>query len=293
MTRLLLFAIFLLVGCMKPESTVGSDPEPKSSGVVDETQRAGATSSTNWPTEDAPAPRPKIKAVLDSTLTFQFLDTALNGIKRSGTLVLYRSGVIPALDRPDSVVVHFEEQLSIKVSPINTLPFKPQDSDTIRFSVRVATDSLECLLLGFSYAIHDKKFLNSPFSSIPNSSYPMTSRHFSYHGKADSSLAKLGISDWGKDEWCFYIPGSPFFWKAEVGPDLEIGPLPFGDFPVRLLRISKTGAGSDVNHLETYEVKIRPKLPDGPNQGATVHSFSLGAPLLSMDVNPSISIRSR
>lgn len=293
MKPLLLSATLLLMGCMEPDGTVGSDSKPESSGIADEDRRAGATSSTNWPTEEAAAPRPKIKAMMDSNLTFQFLDTALNGIRRSGALILYRSGAIPALDAPDSVVIRFTDRLSADIAPRDLPPIRTGESDTLHFSVRVETDTLECLLLGFSYSIQEKRFLNPRFSSLPNAAYPMTSRHFSYRGKPDSSLARLGIADWGKDEWCFYIPGSPFFWKADYGPNLEIGPLPFGDFPVRLLRIGKTGAGSDVNHLETYEVKIRPKLPDGPNQGATVHSFSLGAPLLSMDVDASISIRSR
>ena len=82
-----------------------------------------------------------------------------------------------------------------------------------------------------------------------------------FKGLVDSSLAAFGPSEPEKTKWCFYIPGSPYFWQVDqvkLGDTLFVGDLPAGKYPLRLIRIKAQDAKHRMNLLEVYSMNMKP-----------------------------------
>jgi hypothetical protein len=252
----LALGLLAISGCMQPDPTGTTDPTTSKSGVEDRDLLAGATSSTNWPQEDAPALPTWVSGSTESEPVLRFLDSSGAPLHASGRMTLYRAGIIPAFTAPESTVVAFENSGTQIVSHALLLQIDHDNADSVFFSVRVDLDSVESFMCGFLYSTRLKKILASPFSGKPDYSFNFASRRFAIHGVADPSLLKLGFPVQGKTTLCFYIPGSPFFFNVIPDSVLTIGPVPVGDFPVRLMRITASAGQTGPDQLEVYEVKV-------------------------------------
>jgi hypothetical protein len=258
MKFLFAFALLLFTACMKPESIAGAKPDLSESGIIDNDLLAGATSSTNWPPEEVFPNRISARGEADSQLVIQFYEF-ITPAKVTGKVTLFQGGIVPLLDSVPSRSFEFSEKDTLFIPESAFIPLRQQDSDTVRFSLKIETDTSECLFLGFAYSIKQKVFINSPFSIPSLSTAILTESKFSFKGTVDSSLALFGPSFAGKSEWCFYIPGTPYFWMAErvkAGDTLNVGRLPTGKYPLRLIRIQAQAANQRMNLLEVYSIKV-------------------------------------
>jgi hypothetical protein len=274
---------------MQPDPA-GNGDSTLGTGIKDQDLMAGATSSTNWPQEDAGRQPQLVKGSADSSLILYFMDSTKTRIRMSGTLTLFKAGKIPALDAPDSLRIGFVDQDSIKVTSGALHAFSNGKDDTLYFSVLVEFGDLECFLAGFSYSPSLKKFLDSPFSEEPNYSGTISDRHYSIHGVPDSSLLNKGISSGGKIEWCFYIPGSPFYFKVSSDTAIDIGPVPQGQYPIRLLKVTEADGGSNRTQLDVYEVKVVDGLIDSMHH-TSYNVIQSGEKIFTTLLSSPVSIR--
>jgi hypothetical protein len=240
-----------LMGCLS-ESGTGNGAKSDQSGIIDDNLRAGASSSTNWPNEGNPVY--EIHGRVDSALVLHFLDVGAPA-KISGKVTFYQGGIIPALDSVPSFEWPFSGTDSIEV-PLNMLQdsLEVQGGDTLSFSMKVDADGNECLLVGFIYSIHQKKFLRDHFSLFPESTHFLVKPEYSFRGDLDSLLPHLPPVT-GNVQTSFYIPGTSYYWKKGLVSPLDIGPLPKGSYPLRLIRISDPESGSG-SKVEIFEIKF-------------------------------------
>ena len=289
MKKQLALILFLVTGCMQPES---GDPsrEGAPAGVEDPDLLAGASSSTNWPSEDAgDSSHLLVSGHADSLLVLHFGTTSAR--KRiSGQVSVFHAGIIPALDSIPLTVFPFQDADSILIRPEQLSIASTGGKDTLSFSVRVEIDTAQCLLIGFAFSRSGKTFLTSPYSRDPERTFPFSRPRYSFKVTVDSALIRFGGYSEGKSEWCFYIPGSPYFWKVGFDSLVEIGPVPNGIFPLRLLRISHPDGASNQNRLEVYEVLIK-KVEPTVTQHSSFPVIRLGEKLLTASGMTSYSIR--
>lgn len=289
MKILFAFALLALMACLKPESISGTTPEDRESGIIDTDLLAGATSSTNWPAEDVFPERISVRGKADSQLVIHFFKV-LTPIQTTGRITLFQGGIVPILDSVTSTTFPFSEKDSLLIPESAFIPLRQDDSDTVRFSLKIETDTAECLFLGFVYSIKQKAFINSPFSIPSLSTAILTESKFSFKGTVDSVLALFGPSFAGKSEWCFYIPGTPNFWMAarvKSGDTLEVGRLPMGKYPLRLIRIQAQEANQRMNLLEVYSIKVT---IDSANQSRSF-ILGLGNRIIAREISNSKLIR--
>jgi hypothetical protein len=290
MRAITVFALLALMGCMKPDPT-GPTQSDITSGVEDQNLLAGATSSTNWPTEDGGHVPMEISGKADSILLLVFHDTHTTNEAIAGKVTFYQGGVIPALDPVISKSIDFPKTDSLRITSEAFRGLPSSSNDTIFFTVAIESDSLRSLITGFAYSIKQRAFIKSPFS-VDSTSYPkLVPPRYSFRGVVDSSLLKTGTSIPGIEQWCFYIPGSPYFWKVGFDSILEIGPLPYGKYPFRMMRIRNSEGKLDRNRLEVFEVIVSAGLITGPGQHPPFY-FKVGGKVLSVEVPASLSIRS-
>jgi hypothetical protein len=287
MKILLAYVLLLMAGCMKPDPT-GPEQTDAKSGIEDQNLLAGATSSTNWPQEDAGSKKIIAKGEVDTGIVIRFTDTAKTPMKMTGSLSIYQAGLISAIDIPESTTISFSDldHISIPSKAITGLVSAHQD--TILFSILIKSDTLQCLLAGFVYSIEHKKFLKSPFSGITTYSYPFSVSRYMIRGIPDSSLPTVTFSASGKTGWCFYIPGSPFFFNVKLDSAIRIGPVPQGNYPIRLLKLSSLDGVPGSSQLDVFEVKL---VFSGKNRDFP-YAVSVGDRIFSQTVKSSVSIRS-
>ncbi len=291
MRFLFALAVIALTGCMKPDSK-GLEPESNEPTIKDMDLRAGATSSTNWPTEDAGHTPMVISGRADSSLLLVFHNTQTTTEAIAGMVTFYQGGVIPALDTIITKSFAFQKTDTLHILPEEFQGMPSIGKDTVLFSIGIESDTLSSLIVGFAYSLKQKAFLRSPFS-VDSTSFPkLAAPKYSFKGLVDSSLAKSGSSFPGNEQWCFYIPGTPYFWKAGFGSTLEIGPLPYGKFPFRLLRILASEGKLGRNRLEVFELNVVEAPITGPGQIPTYY-IKVGDQVLGIDVPTSLSIRSK
>jgi hypothetical protein len=277
-----------LSGCLQTDPAGKGPDEREPTGIQDAGQLAGATSSTNWPTDDGGRIAWTVRGVADTAISLRFTGSDGAFCPATGTFTLYEFGPIPALDSVRSLAIPFSSMDTVRLSPEAFLPLFPNGEDTLRFSLNITTDTSQCLLVGFVYSVKEGRFLSSPLPSRP--SFRMRNAGFSFRGEADTSLSKIGPSFAGKNQWCFYIPGSPYFWMVDPDSVLEIGPLPLGSYPLRLLRIIPEENRSDRSRMEIIAMQFV-KVSALP--GAKAFRFQAGETLQSIDVPADLSLRPR
>lgn len=289
MKILFAFALLLCTACMKPESMTGTPPEDRESGIVDNDLLAGATSSTNWPAEDVFPERISVLGKADSQVIIHFLNF-VTPVQVTGKVTLFQGGIVPVLDSVPSISFEFTERDTVFIPESAFLPLGHAGMDTVRFSLKIETDTTACLFLGFVYSIKLNAFINSPFSIVSSSTGILAESKYAFNGKVGADLALFGPSFAGKAEWCFYIPGTPYFWLAErvnSGDVLKVGRLPTGKYPLRLIRIRAQEANQQMKLLEVYSIKVTQDLTGFPKE----YSLELGNKVLSREISNASPIR--
>lgn len=290
MKYLIVIACFALGGCLSTDVT--EPGQSNDAGVIqDQNLLAGATSSTNWPQEDGGRRRLAIKGKSQSGLTLYFKDTTGVAQKMTGIMRIYPAESIPAFASVKSVEVQIRDQDSLVLSSGFLRDNLSSTKDTVAFSLFFEIDSLQSLLTGFVYSKAAKDFLKSPFSMDPDFSSLIVHPHYSIHVVPDSGLPTVKDPVTGKMVMCFYIPGSPFFFKADRDTAIDIGPLPIGKYPIRIIRITEKAGETKTNLLEVFEALITPSPIDAVNH---YHhdNIKTGKKLFEAEYGNSISIRS-
>ncbi|MDQ3002151.1 MAG: hypothetical protein M3Y08_12940 [Fibrobacterota bacterium] len=287
MKHLSTLVIILLMGCLKPEKVNGPDRNLGGPVIEDNNLLAGATSSTNWPQEDGGSQPIAVSGRADSVLVLRFRKI-LDPVNLGGRISVFKGGVIPALESTPYFTVDYpvSDSIAFPLTELTRLQ-KEAGTDTVSFTLRIESDTLECLLLGFSYSLKLKKFISSPFSVFSGKPFLMSEIKYFIKGVVDSSIRNSGPYLQGKTEWCFYIPGSPYFWKAGFGDTLQIGPVPFGVFPFRLLKVLHPDGNKSKYRLEAYEVKM-----SLVSYNSKTFLVKVGEQIFSFESTAPISIRS-
>jgi hypothetical protein len=251
----------ILAGCMAPEGP-GTDSAVSDPTVHDQNLLAGATSSTNWPSEDAGTRPLEVGFEADSALTFLFMQKPDSGmpvqsIRISGNIRIYRAGYIAAFDSVPAFMMHFENQDSLRIQPETLESLDPKGNDSVQFSICITHGVLQTYYPRFVYSKSLKKFLFLPTTTKTGFSNVMLLPHYLFMGFPDSDMAKVLSDTEGSPKFCYYIPGSPYFWQNRFKDDtLFLGPIPLGNFPLRFVKISSVPGQKKKFKLESFELTL-------------------------------------
>ncbi len=290
MRLLIVFIVVSLMGCLQADRANGPQ-NIETTNIRDQNLLAGATSSTNWPQEDVGSKRALVVVKFDSTLTMDFTDTTDIPIPLSGTLSIYLGGTIPAIDKPDSMKLNLGNRNSIVLSENEFKSELAAGKDTVLFSVLIRSDSMECLITGLMYSKGAHLFSRHPGGTLARFTYPISIPKYGFKAVPGDSLPKTVVSKAGKTGWCFYIPGSPYFFLPEVADIITVGPLPQGTYPIRLLVISEDIGNPKLQTLTIYEVKLvfsrkNPQWPTAVEIGEKISESTLKSSVsLRFDLN--------
>lgn len=280
-------SLFALSACLQtepagPGTDLDAEKLPEDNG-----RRAGASSSTNWPNEFV-INRNKAVWSFDSVLRIEFFDipdrapARDSSVKRSGTLYLYPANAIPALDSIKSVSWTIEEASAVDIPISRILTAATPGSDTVRFNVRLDLAPLHGWFQGFQYEKSTGKLIETPFSPLPEKTFFLKFDWFYFQGSVPQVTSLLPAPAGNNPEISFYIPGTPNFCKAQAD-SFKVGPLPKGEYPLRIVRTSGL-AGSTVGTLvEIWELKVTGQ--------ELISNFTLGEPVLTFQSKGKISLR--
>lgn len=287
---LLLLSLSIFVGCMKPDATNPSTEDPVQV-PEDQELRAGASSSTNWPVKFGD-PSISIAVAAGSDFILRFSNTSGTGsdsarvpAKLTGKLSVCKSGTIPVLDSLRTASVGFFESDSVGLAAALLDSLFESSRDTLLFNVHIKTDSLETWAFGFGYSRKSKQFFKALLSIETENSLFLKSTLDTIQGVLDTSggLPKSALN--GKSIFCFYIPGTPFFWKPTTD-SLVLGPIPDGNYPLRLLRVTYAGEKDSGTEMEAYEVGCSKLAPD-----SFLYRIKPGAAILNYRAHTTVSLR--
>jgi hypothetical protein len=284
-------------GCLKAESPAGPEQDMEQTEVLEPVRIAGATSSTNWPDGlDGGRTAITVHGRADSLLSIDFMtlrdqDPGYTPTSIDGKYILYDGNGVPALAPVDSVmeIFHGKSTLTIPFSRVEELP--RYGRDTLGLSIRIVSDTLECLIAGFYYSLSQRTFIHSPFSTNPQSSYHLHSPRDSFKAELDTVgvSALLDRTQPGL-ELSFYIPGSSYHWSLGSNYSIALGPIPKGPYPLRLIRRALT-ADSASALVEIYEVVVTKRVISIFGQPEKPAYFKIGAKLLGQEMVPPRSLR--
>lgn len=288
--------LLAVAGCLQSEPTTGGSTS--GSGIQDPDLLAGATSSTNWPQEDAGFHSIEIFGTVDSALVFAFkqkLETAgmFRTVRLSGSVRLYRAGYIPVFDSVPSIRLNLAMTDTFRISPDDLNPLFPKDMDTLRFMLEFRTDSTMALAPGFSYSRKQGKFVDGSSTFSNQASIQMTDPHYKFAGFPDSSFGASLADTTGNVGFYYYIPGSPYFWRHSfAGDTLLIGPTVSGTFPLRCVKIiSHAGPETDYS-VEIFPLSlVKEVVNDSIHHFDPIKVFELGSPILQAVEKGTPSIR--
>jgi hypothetical protein len=283
---LCLFSLYL-VGCLSPDTTNSGTTGKESETIEDNDLLAGSSSRTTWPPDIVGDTVISILLQPGKSLTYHFriLDSLNNPVnfKISGKLTLFRNGGIPAIDSVPSFEFAFVDQDSVTLSADQLLPFAKKGQDSIVFNIRMESPHWgNSFLMGFKFHLARAVFSNPELSFISINSVFLIRGEKYFHGPCDLNTISSNLIGKGKSVLSFYIPGTPYFWK--ITPDsINLGPVPEGLYPLRLLRITDMGDGLLGSEVEVFEM-----LQLGTKHTA---SFQVGNRILEMRTEKTISLR--
>lgn len=296
-SRACALAAALVAGCLKPEMA-GPGSDPDSAVIRDDDRTAGATSTTNWPPEDAGTQPIQVYGRADSALTFTFRQAAHPGeeprnIAWRGTIRLYHAGYIPVFDSVPAIDLSFPLSDSIRIGAEDLDRLTAGAEDTLRFSAEIGSGSEAGLMIGFSYSVKRKEFLEWPRPINTEGSLSLSDAHYFFAGKPDSAFRSFLSDTGGNATFYYYIPGSPYFWRNPLaGDSLSIGPIYKGGFPLRCVKVI-----SDADPTAGYAVEVFPMemqkeaANDSIRHFETRYVFRLGPSLLRFTGRGSLPLR--
>jgi hypothetical protein len=284
---ILAFSLFALSACLQtnPDETgsvVDLEKTPEDDG-----RRAGASSSTNWPNEFV---HNQNKAVwsFDSVLRIEFFEIPRvapawdSSVRRSGTIYLYPGKAIPALDSIKPIFWNIDESSSFEIPIQKIRETAASPSDTIWFNVRLDLDSLHGWFQGFQLERRTGKLVETPFSPFPEKTVFLKFAWFYFKGSVSQVTSLLPPPPGSNPEISFYIPGTPKFCKA-VTDSFQVGPLPKGEYPLRIIRTTSLAGSVAGTLVEVWELNIK-----GQDLTAT---FTLGEQVLAFQSTGKITLR--
>lgn len=284
-----LSAVSLLLGaCLQTDPGAPTPDNTTVTPPVDDGRSAGATSSTNWPTDFGDPRVITISGKADADLHIhikEFLTVPPFGnlpLKANGKISFFKAGVIPALEASLPTVVSFQEEDTIVIGKEFLDSLFPLAGDTLNFNAHIRVDTVEAFIIGFSYSKREGKFLQSPISE--NTGTPVFLKHprFYYKGNLKVDPSQLPPAT-GSFEYCFYIPGTPVFIKTAADGHFEIGPMPFGNYPLRLMRLVHLDSQPRETLVEAWELKVDEKFFDS--------SVTVGAKVISVKTQGILNLR--
>jgi hypothetical protein len=292
----ILVAALAVAGCLQSEPTAGGTTS--GSGIQDPGLLAGATSSTNWPQEDAGFHHIEISGTVDSTLTLAFmqkLETTgmAKTVRLSGTVTVYRCGYIPVFDSVPSIRLKLAMTDTFRISSDQLNPLFPKDMDTLRFMLEFRTDSTMALAPGFFYSRKQGKFVDGSSIFSDQASLQLTDPHYKFAGFPDSAFSASLADTTENIDFYYYIPGSPYFWRHSfAGDTLLIGPTVSGSFPLRCVKIT-THAGPKTDYsVEIFPLSlVKETVNDSIHHFEQIKMFELGSPVLQTFGQGTPSIR--
>ena len=278
-------AMAAMLGCMAPDP---AEPGPaEDTSVPDRNQLAGATSSTNWPPEDAGSKTIGAKVKVDSQFRISFFDTSGGSLPLSGTVTVFAGNGIPVFHAPDSSRFRFTQSSSLSI-PDSILPGKAGSaSDSLVFSVRVDTDSLHTLITGYLFSKRERKFVDFKDPRFSRT-FRMSTHGYAFRVESSGGLPLSRLPDPAGKKWCFYIPATPYYFLSDSAGIIELGPLPDGSYPLRLLQIGEPDGPGGARTLRVFEI-----IQGTPSTNAqSKNSLELGQKIDEFVTISSISIRS-
>jgi hypothetical protein len=284
----LLGLVLFATGCLQPDPN-GSDANAQGKPLQDVNLLAGATSSTNWPPDDAGTIKVTVTGEADTSLVlrFQFL---FEKQMLSGRVRLFQAGGIPPLDSMPELRVPFQNADSVTINPSQIREFLGNSQDTVQLALRIESDSGNCFFFGFVYVKREHVFIHSPFSILSSSSAEMYPDSSYLNAVMDTSTKNSDPEPNRNTDICFYIPGTPYFWKVGMDSTISLGPIPKGKYPVRLLRITYPESAQGTNRLETFEAIIT-EIGTDPITNHARFRISLGEMLDSTSFMGTVTLR--
>lgn len=251
---------YLLSGCLQPEATSPTSQIDNPDAIPSDPElRAGASSSTNWPTKSADNPI-QISLKADSQFSLHFLrqsfsplDTNPISVKLSGIITAYQSGIIPALDSVPYTSQPFANSDSIQLSRDMILKLGKNTSDTVWFNLNIKSDTGEVWTLGYGFVKSKKKFLITEYAAESINSIIFSKSGNSFKGLIDTTIKLTSPTLIGHSVSCFYIPGTPLFWPIN-SDTLSFGPLPKGQYPLRLLKLTSASSNSMQTEVSVFQI---------------------------------------
>lgn len=291
LVRMRLFCLagaLLVFGCLQPDSTApGGNNAPVTIG--DEDRLSGATSSTNWPTEDAGTQPIQVSGTADSVLSLSFRQAPSEGMvpvptRLAATVLLYRSGYNPLFDSIPTLRLEFPASDTFKLSQDDFKPLIQGDIDTLRFTVEIRTDTVRGIFPGFTYSIKGKKFLEWPYPINEVGTKDLSNPHYKFGGLLDGVFRSFQSDTSGNAKFYYYIPGSPYFWQPSFGHDsLYIGPTVKGRLPLRCVRVRNQPGPKAGFTIVVYALSLVEELVnDSINHSQASRVFKLGNELDSL-----------
>lgn len=285
----LVAAAAISVGCMQTEPG-GDKGNPDVNLPEDKNRSAGATSSTNWPAEIGTPRQISVYAKAESLLVLTFgkrgetaADPVNIPVQVAGRVILYRASTVPAYQDLDTSVFPFPMSDSVVITSDLVSKVARDDGDSIYLNINVLSDTMATWIFGIGYDKKSKRFFETPLSIQTETRAGFQPLPDTIKGVLDPqlSLPKPKLS--GKSVLSFYIPGSPYF-KSVQADSLTLGPIPDGDYQLRLLRVTYAGDKETGTEIESFEIQSSKLADNNPiyvfKTGALVFSYRTQSTLL-------------
>lgn len=274
-----LVSLTALAACL--QTNTAQDPAPAAT-IEDPGPYAGSTSSTNW--EWPQGSFDYITWHCDSNLVLRAKDNLVNGnvIPLAGTLLLFRTEDIPALEGPQPFSRSLVRDDSV-VIPRAWIDSLRVDKDTVSFNIQIFPGgTTQYFINGFAYIKHSRQFIGNALPVAAPDFFEITRDPGAYF-KGSRSFSLPPPKGKGKSQMSYYIPGSPFYWNTDLDSIVDLGPMAHGQYPLRLLRVTELGEGQTGSQVEIFEIK-------SDSTGDFV-PFHLGETLLDMTTTGSVSLK--
>ncbi len=296
---LILLTAFFFIQCSQPSPNGGPDNSSPAtnpaSGIEDQELLAGSSSRTTWPPSFADSTE-FLDYRTDSILTIIFSDsseqpsslTEQKPLQLTGIISLFKSSHIPAIDSNQGINWEFSNQQTLKIGFEKIKSFQIPNRDTIEFTLNIETNSQKvAYILGLKYSVKSHQFISplpSPHPVFSGHFIPFEkSKHF-FHGNFVDQNSVPASKGKGKSTYSLYIPGTTFFSTQSLDAPIHFGPLPFGDYPFRLLRITEAEIGSKLCYVDIFEI-------NGETIMGVASIYKVGPMLLNYQSPVPISIR--